>query len=399
MDCGGETEAPTSITTDDMTTAINKAFTLIFLVSTLLLTNCGGSGGGGSDDDNGAGASQRSVGKKIFFDEDLSSNGNQSCGSCHDPAAGFADPNVLATSPVSEGSVPGQFGNRNAPTAAYASLIPPFAALMTQTVDLTVSNFHGGQFLDGRASTLADQAKAPFLNPVEMNNADKATVVTKVQNSSYADEFIEVFGANAFANVDQAYDNIAAAIAAFETSSEVNPFTSKFDAVMAGNASFNMSEQRGFDLFTGTAAKCGNCHTVNSPDATGSLFTDFNYYNIATPANPGNPANPFTDIGLGDNMLIANPVTRAAEQGKFRTPTLRNVELTAPYMHNGAFATLNEVIQHYDLGATEGLFFRAEVENDIALELNYRLDLPLGLSVQDYTDIENFMLTLTDGYF
>lgn len=386
-----------------MTTAINRAFSLIFLVSILLLANCGGSGSSGSDDDNDAGASQRSVGKKLFFDENLSSNGNQSCGSCHDPAAGFADPNVTAAAPVSEGSVPGQFGNRNAPTAAYAALIPPFTALMTQTVDLTVSNFHGGQFLDGRASTLADQARAPFLNPVEMNNADKATVVGKVQNASYADEFIEVFGANAFADVDQAYDNIAAAIAAFETSSEVNPFTSKFDAVMAGNASFNMSEQRGFDLFKGTAAKCANCHTVNSPDATGSLFTDFNYYNIAVPINTDNPAyvanNLFRDGGLGNSPAITLPAEQAAEQGKFRTPTLRNVELTAPYMHNGAFATLNDVIQHYDLGATEGLFFRAEVENDIALELNYRLDLPLGLSVQDYTDLENFMLTLTDGYF
>jgi len=84
---------------------------------------------------------------------------------------------------------------------------------------------------------LVDQAKAPFLNPMEMNNADKATVVNKVQNASYADEFIEVFGTNAFSNVDQAYDNIAAAIAVFETSSEMNPFTSKFDAVMDGNAS------------------------------------------------------------------------------------------------------------------------------------------------------------------
>jgi len=377
------------------TTCLNT----FLIATTLTLASCGGGGGGGSDDNNGAAASQRSVGKQLFFDEDLSSNGNQSCGSCHDPVAGFADPNVLATSPVSEGSVPGQFGNRNAPTAAYASLIPPFASSVKTTVDGTVSNFIGGQFLDGRRSTLAEQAGDPFLNPVEMNNVDKADVVSKVQNASYADDFKAVFGADAFANIDQAYDNIAAAIAAFETSSEVNPFTSKFDAVMAANASFNASEQRGFNLFTGTKAKCGNCHTVNSPDASGSLFTDFQYYNVATPSNPNNPANPFTDIGLGGNALIANPVTRAAEQGKFRTPTLRNVELTSPYMHNGAFATLNDVIRHYDLGATEGLLFRAEVENDIAIELFYRMDTPLGLQPQEYTDIENFMLTLTDGYF
>jgi len=236
-----------------------------------------------------------------------------------------------------------------------------------------------------------------------MNNADKATVVNKVQNASYADEFIEVFGANAFSNVDQAYDNIAAAIAVFETSSEMNPFTSKFDAVMDGNASFTASELGGFDLFKGTTAKCGNCHTVNSPNATGSLFTDFNYYNIAIPVNTDNPAyvddNMFRDGGLGDSPVITLPAERVAEQGKFRTPTLRNIELTAPYMHNGVYATLNEIIRHYDITATDSFMFVPEVENDIANQLNYHTDMGLGLSVQEYADLEAFMLTLTDGYF
>ncbi len=343
----------------------------------------------------------RSVGKKLFFDEDLSSNGNQSCASCHDPVAGFADPSVTAAAPVSEGSVPGQFGNRNAPTAAYTSLIPQFAPQMIQTVDLTVSNFQGGQFLDGRASTLVEQAKAPFLNPVEMNNADKADVVSKVQNASYADDFIEVFGANAFNDVDQAYNNIAAAIAVFETSSEMNPFTSKFDAIMAGNASFTASEQRGFDLFKGSVAKCGNCHTVDTP-AAGSLFTDFNYYNIGIPVNTDNPAyvanNSFRDGGLGDNPVITVPVEQVAEQGKFRTPTLRNIELTAPYMHNGVHSTLDEVIQHYDIDVAN-LFITPEVNTNIANELDPGGFTGLGLQPQDYTDLEAFMLTLTDGYF
>ena len=401
MNGDGFSEPTKSIISDDMTTSFNKALSLIFFVSTLLLANCGGSSGGG-DDDSGSDANMRSVGKMLFFDEDLSSNGNQSCASCHKPAAGFADPSVTAAAPVSEGSVPGQFGNRNAPTTAYASLIPQFAQQMTQTVDLTVSNFQGGQFLDGRASTLLEQAKAPFLNPVEMNNADKADVVSKVQNASYADDFVEVFGANAFNDVDQAYDNIAAAIAVFETSSEMNPFTSKFDAVMASKDSFTDSEQRGFDLFKGPLAKCGNCHTVDTP-AAGSLFTDFNYYNIAIPVNTDNPAyvanNLFRDGGLGDSPVITVPAEQTAEQGKFRTPTLRNVELTAPYMHNGVYATLNDVIRHYDISATDLLLFVPEIENDIANELNYHTDMGLGLSMQDYTDLENFMLTLTDGYF
>ncbi len=384
-----------------MANSLNKALGFIFLASILLLANCGG-GSGGNNDASGPQASMLSVGRMLFFDENLSSNGNQSCASCHNPSAGFADPRVTAAAPVSEGSVPGRFGNRNAPTAAYASLIPPFARQMTQTVDMTVSSFQGGQFLDGRASTLVEQAKAPFLNPAEMNNADKAEVVSKVQNAAYAEDFIEVFGIRAFDNVDQAYDNIAAAIAVFEASDEMNPFSSKFDAVMDGNATFSASEQRGFDLFNGPVAKCGNCHTVDMP-AAGSLFTDFNYYNIAIPVNTSNPAylidNSFRDGGLGDSPVVTVPAEQSSEQGKFRTPTLRNVALTAPYMHNGVYATLNEVITHYDVTAADSLLFVPEIENDIANELNFHTDTGLGLSMQDYTDLENFMLTLTDGYF
>ena len=170
----------------------------------------------------------------------------------------------------------------------------------------------------------------------------------------------------------------------------------------AGKSGTNASELREFNLFEGTVAKCANCHTVNTP-ANGSQFTDFNYYNIATPINTSNPAyiadNGFRDIGLGGNTALSAG-QQAAEQGKFRTPTLRNVELTAPYMHNGIYATLTEVIRHYDITATDSapINFTTEVINDIALELNFQLDMPLGLSMQDYADLEAFMLTLTDGF-
>ena len=376
---------------------------VVVIISTLFIAGCGGGGGGSSADaaEAAAGNSIVALGKALFFDEDLSSNGNQSCGSCHDPAGGFADPDVTVTAPVSAGSPPATFGNRNAPTAAYASLIPSFVKVPSTTVNGTDSNFRGGQFLDGRSSTLIDQAKAPFLNPAEMNNVDEADVVSKVQKASYADNFREVFGADAFNDTLQAYDNIAEAIAAFESSLEMNPFTSKFDAVMAGRATFTTSEQSGFDLFKGPVAKCANCHTVNSPAAR-SLFTDFNYYNIATPINTSNPAyvanNTFRDGGLGDSPVITIPADQAAEQGKFRTPTLRNIELTAPYMHNGVYDTLRDVIQHYDITATDSLLFVPEVENDIAKELNYHTDSGLGLQPDEYTDLEHFMLTLTDGF-
>ena len=311
--------------------------TVVVIISTLFIAGCGGSSGGGSDDTAAAAAASSIValGKMIFFDEDLSSNGNQSCGSCHDPVAGFADPDATVAAPVSAGSPPATFGNRNAPTAAYASSIPPFVKVLTTTDDGTDSKFRGGQFLDGRSSTLIDQAKAPFLNPAEMNNVAEADVVGKVQNASYAVDFREVFGTNAFNDTDQAYDNIAVAIAAFEKSREMNPFTSKFDAVNAAGSTidFTPSELRGFNLFKDpNKANCANCHTVNNP-ARGSLFTDFNYFNIGTPKNPDNPIyddEPIVrDDGLGGRSDLT-AAERVEEQGKFRTPTLRNIEITAP---------------------------------------------------------------------
>lgn len=379
---------------------MNKPLGFVIYLSVILISACGSS----SNKDGGGSTSTvtlESLGKALFFDVNLSSEGNQSCSSCHDPASGFADPDVSKSAPVSEGSVAGQFGNRNAPTAAYAVFIPEFIKLTTQTTDNTISHYQGGQFLDGRRSNLMEQAKDPFLNPVEMRNADAADVVNKVKNATYADDFKSIFGADAFADTTTAYNNIASAIAAFESSAEVNPFTSKFDAVIAGQASFTASEKRGFDLFKGTKAKCANCHTVNNP-ADKSIFSDFNYYNIAIPVNPGNPAfvadNNFRDGGLGASPTLTDPTEQAAEQGKFRTPTLRNIERTAPYMHNGVYDTLEAVIRHYDIQVSNE-FIIPEVNSNIAIELDAGGFAGLGLQPQEYTDLENFMLTLTDGFF
>jgi len=363
-----------------------------FVVSVIFVSSCGGSGGTSIDN----APTLQELGKKIFFDESLSSSSNQSCATCHDPLSGFADPDVDSDSPVSEGSEADSFGNRNAPTAAYASFIPAFTqeSHTTPAPDNTVSNYKGGQFVDGRRDDLVAQAKDPFLNPVEMNNADTAEVVAKVQAASYANDFIAIFGSGAFDNIDTAYDNIATAIAAFEASDEVNAFSSKFDDVMAGTASFTASEQRGFDLFKGDA-KCANCHTI--PETGPVLFTNHRYYNIGTPSNSMNPAvladSGFIDNGVGGNETVTNAGDAATEAGKFRTPTLRNIELTAPYMHNGVFQTLDLVITHYDLKMQ---FAIAEVDSNIAKEVAFDDDTSLGLSETDKTDLVNFMKSLTD---
>lgn len=373
------------------------------VVTALLGVACSG---GGSDDgggnNEGTTITMAELGSKLFFDTNLSSNGNQSCASCHDPANGFADPRVDTNAPVSEGSVPGAFGERNAPTAAYTVFSPSFGTVAPQgQTPETDSKYQGGQFLDGRSNDLVEQAKAPFLNPVEMNNADEAEVVGKVQNASYAQDFITLFGTSAFDDITTAYNNIASAIAAFEASAEVNQFSSKFDAFLNGQYTMTASEQRGFELFKDpNRAKCANCHTVgNTPEE--SLFTNFKYYNIGTPANLMNPAyladNSFVDEGLGASDAI-DPADRTAERGKFKVTTLRNIALTAPYMHNGVYATLDEVVLHYDIQVAN-LFITPEVDDpNIAAEMNAGTFVGLGLSDQERADLVNFMNMLTDGF-
>lgn len=372
----------------------------VLSLAIIFLGGCGGGGGGSSSTAPAGTVSIASVGRAIFFDTNLSSNSNQSCASCHDPATGFANPGVNALAPVSEGSVGGAFGNRNAPTAAYASFSPPFRLTSTAQTSEDGSKYEGGQFLDGRRSTLAAQAKDPFLNPVEMNNADAAEVVNKVRNASYANAFLSAFGSTALDDVATAYDFIAQALAAFETSSEVNQFTSKYDASLIGQYTMTASEANGLTVFKGNKAKCANCHVVDNPTGGPSLFTNFKYFNIGTPVNTMNPAyvsnNAYRDGGLADNTNIS-PADVASERGKFKVPTLRNIELTAPYMHNGAYDTLEQVITHYDIIVADS-FYTAEVNDNIAAELNPFTDVGLGLTPQEITDLVNFMKTLTDGY-
>lgn len=179
---------------------------------------------------------QETVGQNLYFDTNLSEPAGQACSSCHEPSAGFADPDQNL--PVSEGVIAGLFGSRNSPTASYAVFSPVFT---------TSGGIKGGQFWDGRAATLADQAKGPFLNPVEMANTSRAQVIGKIQASSYSDLFDQVCGPNAYlsANVDQSYDCMADAIAAFEGTSVFSPFSSKFDAIEAGPCDFYCARARG----------------------------------------------------------------------------------------------------------------------------------------------------------
>jgi cytochrome c peroxidase len=349
------------------------------------------------------------LGRILFNDTRLSEPAGQSCASCHDAKFATTDPDKWT--PTSQGVDPKLFGNRNTPTAMYMAFSPAFH------FDEAEGLYLGGQFLDGRAATLEEQAKGPFLNLLEMANTSKQQVVDKVRRADYAHLFKRVYGPDIFSDTDSAYDKIADAIAAFERTRVFNKFTSKYDAWLAGKARLSDQEMRGLELFEREdKGNCAACHPSQpAEDGTPPLFTDFSYDNLGIPRNPHNlfykmkrQFNPdgrnFVDRGLGEFVGLAT------EDGKFKVPTLRNIALTSPYMHNGYFKTLKGVVDFYNTrdtkpacaerfvddktAAKEGCWPVAEVEANVnGDELG-----DLKLSTQEVNDIVAFMKTLTDGW-
>ncbi len=175
------------------------------------------------------------LGKAIFFDKNLSNPIGQSCASCHASAAAFSD---LDHNIVSPGIVSGLFGNRNAPMAAYSMFIP---YLHFDNVD---STYVGGLFLDGRVNSLEEQAHKPFMNPLEMNNKSISMLLAKIKNADYYNLYQSVNGAITEDSIT-AFWNIARAIAVYERSPELNPFTSKFDYYLKGQNTLSAQELEG----------------------------------------------------------------------------------------------------------------------------------------------------------
>jgi cytochrome c peroxidase len=350
------------------------------------------------------------LGQFLFMDTSLSSPAGQACVTCHHRSAGFADPENKwdpYNKVVSEGVVAGKFGGRNAPTAAYASFSPPFSLLFD---DEEQSYFPmGGQFWDGRASTLKDQAKAPFLNPVEMHNT-KNGVVRAVRRAPYAWLFLLVFGPTSLNNVEQAYDKIAEAIADFESSKVLNRFSSKYDRYVAGQAQLTQKELWGLQLFNDPSkGNCAACHPSTpdpAMDPDHALFTDFSYDNLGIPksTNPLIADNPI-DYGLGtrpdviavtgDGEVIDGVTVSLSQAGKFKVSTLRNIAKTPPYGHNGYFATLTDIVNFYNTAGIPGMWPDPEVNMDTV----NRSELGnLGLSTAEVDAIVAFLKTLSDGY-
>jgi cytochrome c peroxidase len=332
------------------------------------------------------------LGKLLFFEKQLSDPVGQDCSDCHDPQLAFAD--SKSDLPVSKGAVPGRYGNRNDMPVAYASFVPPLHKDSVEDIWI------GGLFWDGRANDLVEQAMGPPLNPLEMANKDTVMIFEKLMNLEYSGMFTQVYGPDALSDPSLAYLNMADAIAAYEMSEEFRPFNSKFDYFLKGEAEFTAQEMRGMALFVSELkGNCAACHPHTAlPDGTPPLFTDFSYDNLGAPKNPENPfyllkddLNPegkdFVDLGLGVT------VQDDAENGKFRVPTLRNVAISSPYLHNGVFKTLFQVVSFYN--SRDVLSWP---EPEVKDNVNFDEMGDLGLTIQEMEDIVAFLHTLTDGW-
>ena len=332
------------------------------------------------------------LGKLLFFEESLSTPPGQACSTCHSPEIAFADPE--SDLPVSKGARPGLYGSRNDMTIAYAAFIPPLHRNKEEEIWI------GGLFWEGRVNSLAKQAQSPLLNPLEMANPDTMTIAGKLRALSYAALFNEAYGSDALSNPDTAFTNMADAIEAYEKTSEVSPFSSKYDSWLRGETELSMQELRGLKLFEAEdKGNCAACHPSRpAEDGSPPLFTDFTYDNLGTPRNPENPfyslpseLNPdgfaFVDLGLGKT------VNDPAQNGKFRVPTLRNVAITPPYMHNGVFKTLFNVMAFYNT---------RDVAEWPAPEVSANVNMEelgdLGLTNQELEDLVAFLRTLTDHW-
>jgi cytochrome c peroxidase len=360
------------------------------------------------------------LGKSLFFDQNLSLNSNQSCAACHGPEAGWTGPDtdINLGGGVYEGSIPGAFGDRKPPSAAYATQSPILH------MDRKGS-FVGGNFWDGRAtgeilgSPAAEQAKGPFLNPKEQALPDAAALVGKVCAATYSGLFKDIWGDDICdpGNVTHAYDAIGLSIAAYEGSPEVNAFTSKYDYVLKDQAKLTKQERLGFALFQGKG-QCKACHVSNGAQP---LFTDFTYDNLGLPTNPENPAyvadHAFVDPGLGGFLASRTDYApfAAANMGKHKVPTLRNVDLrpspdvVKAYGHNGYFKSLWGIVHFYNtrdvLPPCPGVYTEAQAiaancwpAPEVTANLNTAELGNLGLTYAEEQAIVAFLKTLSDGY-
>lgn len=286
------------------------------------------------------------LGAQLFSDVNLSVNRSQSCASCHMPERAFSDGRDTAGGAASPSYDGLMLGDRNAPTASYARFAPAFGKNAK-------GRWAGGLFHDGRAATLEDQAGGPPLNPIEMGMPSKTAVVDRLkENPEYVTAFKTLFGAEVLDDDARAFRAMTEAIAAFERTPAFSPFDSKYDRYLRGEVQLTEEEELGRVLFfSNQFTNCNMCHQLNSlPGGVEETFSNYEFHNIGVPVNEALRAANLSMPGRIDAGLAENPSVHGdpAQRGKFKTPSLRNVAVTGPYMHNGVFKDLRTVVLFYN---------------------------------------------------
>lgn len=292
------------------------------------------------------------LGEMLFFDTILSRNKIQSCASCHNPDHAFIDSrDSVVGGAASLGDDNKSIGDRNAPTAAYAMFSPRFH------YDKKKKHYIGGQFLDGREPDLKGQASGPPMNPVEMNMPSIKSIAKRLEESKiYNMMFREIYGKDIFNDSNKTYKMMAQSIGKFETTKEFRAFDSKYDRFLEGKYDLTVLEDLGRSLFfSNNNTNCASCHMNKTEDAPRETFTNYQYHNIGVPPNHDLmaknvvDAKTFIDHGLMQHPDIKKLKNAQEYDGKFRVPTLRNIAVTGPYMHNGVFKDLRTVVEFYDM--------------------------------------------------
>ena len=378
------------------------------LALALALAGCGGS----DSPDRLRLSPQAALGERIFNDASLSASGRQSCASCHVAATGEAQDNALAAQ--LGGADLSLQGSRTAPSIRYLAFGTAFRLDGGGTPS-------GGFFWDGRASSLAEQARRPFFNPVEMALASPADLAARLAKADYAQDFAALYGPDIFSRPDDALQAVGSAVQQFELEDvRLRAFSSKFDAFLDGKTTLSAAEARGLAAFEDPLrGNCSSCHTsAKSGRGTHPLFTNFTYHALGVPRNAELVAN--ADPAHADLGLCAREggdlAARADLCGSFKVPSLRNVALRRALFHNGRFKTLADAVDFYAQRDTRPeLFYPALPDGSVDryddLPPQFKANVSRGeapydripggvpaMSPAEVDDIVAFLEALTDGW-
>lgn len=367
-------------------------------------------------------AALQALGQALFVDPRLSRSGRLACATCHSPAHAFGPPNALA---VQLGGADSRApGLRAVPSLKYLQAVPQFTEHFFESEDEADESIDngptGGLTWDGRVDSGQAQARIPLLSPFEMANGDAREVVSRALDAGYGPALAAIYGSGLLADRPAVFKALLKAFEVYEQDWRTfYPYSSKYDAYLAGKATLSREEARGLELFEDPAkGNCASCHiSERAADGTPPQFTDYGMIALGVPRNLEIPANrnpAYFDLGLC-GPLRTDFAGRADYCGRFRTPSLRNVATRRSFFHNGVFHKLRDAVAFYASRDTDpGRWYPRRADGSIAkyddlpagYQANVNVDAPFGgkpgdkpvLSDDEIDAIVAFLGTLTDGW-